>query len=153
MGDKALEEAALPEVEPVLRNLGFELVELSVGKSHRTTHATIVVYGRDGVGVDDLALINRALRPGLEHALATQELNVTVSSPGIDRRIKDPREYSIFRGKGVRLRLKDEVEWVGGIIETCDGERLFLMTPEGGREIDLESVLKAKLDSAQEVMN
>ena len=153
MGDKALEETTRAEVEPVLQSLGYELVEVSVGRAHLNIHAMIVVYRPEGVGVDDLALVNRTLRSGLEEALATEELNVTVSSPGIDRKIKDRREYAIFKGKGVRVRLRDSESWIGGVIENCDGDKLQLAAAEGVLEIDLETVLKAKLDSSQEVVN
>ncbi len=153
MGDKTLAEMARAEVEPMLQSLEFELVELSVGLAHRNTHVTIVVFRREGVGVDDLAAINRTLRPFLERALSTQELNVTVSSPGIDRKIKDRKEYAIFKGRGIKLRLRDETSWVGGVIGDCDGRTLQLETPDSSMEIGLDTVMKAKLDHSQEVMN
>ena len=153
VGDKALEELARAEAEPVLQSLGFELVELSVGLAHKNTHVTVVVFRRDGVGVDDLALLNRTVRPGLESALATEEMTVTVSSPGIDRKIKDRREYVIFKGRGAKLRVRDNEAWIGGVIEDCDGNMLRLATPDGRMKIDLDTVTKAKLDSSQEVVN
>jgi ribosome maturation factor RimP len=126
-------------------------VELEVKLSHKNTHVSLVVHKEDGVGINDLADLNRVLKPQLERLKELENFTLTVSSPGIDRRIKHIREYSIFKGKGIKVLLDDETDWLGGIIEDSDESSLRLKTSNGVRKIDLEEIRKAKLDYEEEV--
>ena len=153
LGDRALEEKIKPEIEPIIRGLGFALVELKVGLSHQNAHVTAVVYRQDGVGIDDLSKINKICRPNLELFLAAANLTFEVSSPGIDRKLKSVEEYSIFKGKGVKLLLQSDSAWEHGVIEQADAKTLWLNTAHGTRELELAEIKKAKLDYTQEVIS
>ena len=39
------------EVEPVLRGMGFALVDLAIGRLKGSTRISLVVYRREGVGI------------------------------------------------------------------------------------------------------
>jgi ribosome maturation factor RimP len=151
MRDAVLEAAVKDEIGSIIDGMGFTMVELEVKLSHKNTHVSLVVYRDDGVGIDDLADLNRVLKPKLERLKELGDFTLTVSSPGIDRRIKHRREYSIFKGKGIRVLLEDETDWLGGIIEDSDESYLNLKTLTGVRKIDLEDIRKAKLDYEEEV--
>ena len=138
-------------VEPVLAGMGFALVEMTLGRRKGITRVSVVIYRQGGVGVDDCAEVSGMLLPRLETIEGMGDISLEVSSPGIERTLRDPAEYTIFAGRGVRILAGTETEWRGGIIERVDGGTLWLRT---GREIEgfaIADIRKARLDHSVEV--
>lgn len=74
-----------------------------------------------------------------------------MASPGIDHKISNTGEYSIFIGKGVRIMPKDTLEWKTGVILSADEKSVYIKSGEQTEEISFDTILKARLDYAQEV--
>ena len=144
-----MEDSLAGEIEQVVNPLGFDVVEVSINRSHRLNHVRVTVHRSTGVGVDDCTRISRLIRPRLEAIYP--DLALEVSSPGVDRVIKSAREYEIFRDRGVRILLGTEPEWIGGTIEGVLDDAVLLR--RGGRQLRLpvSEIRKARLDPSQEV--
>lgn len=138
------------EIEPMVRGMGFSLVELRVGFSHERTHVTVVVYRPENLGIEDIARLTRVIRPRLDLIDALENVTLEVSSPGVDRRIRSKEEYAIFKGRGARLMISGEKEWRGGIIMDADKTRVVLQERDRISEIEIDRISKARLDYTQE---
>jgi ribosome maturation factor RimP len=141
-----LEEAVRAEIVPVLSAMGYALVELSVGRRKGVSHVVIVLHRREGVGIDQCAEVARALRPRLELVEGLADVTLEVSSPGIERTLKEPAEYGIFLGRGVQVLPAGGGEWIGGVIAGYRDGTLSLDTPNGAREFPAGSIRRARLD-------
>jgi ribosome maturation factor RimP len=135
---------------PVVRGLGLDLVELTVSRHRGAVQVRAVVYKPGPLGVDDCSRAHRALLPRLELAFPGQDLYVEVSSPGIDRLIKDGAEFAFYRGRGVRCYRTDISDWSAGILESADEQGIVLRGKEGAAHIGYEIIAKAKLDASLE---
>ena len=142
----SLEQAVRAEIEPLMTAMGYDLVEVSVGRQTGVSHVVIVVHREAGVGVEQCAEVSRAVLPRLALVEELADPALEVSSPGIERTLKDPAEYAIFRGRGVRVLPAGDGEWVGGVIEAFRDGTLVLRTPEGAREFPPGAVRRARLD-------
>jgi ribosome maturation factor RimP len=142
------EKELLELVKPIVAAMGFQLVELGLHRSPNGSRVHVVIYRAAGVGVDDCAALSRNLRPRLELAAGLGEVGLEVSSPGLERVIKDPAEYEIFKGRGVRLWLRDAADWLDGVNEGVEDGALGLS--RGGQRLrfGLEQIVKAKLDAS-----
>ncbi|GHV93928.1 ribosome maturation factor RimP [Spirochaetia bacterium] len=152
------EAAALKEpLEEILRGLGLELIELTVSRQKGRKGAPgavqvrVVVYKNSAVGVNDCSRAHHALLPRLELAFPGHDLYVEVSSPGIDRLIKDGAEFAHYRGRGLRCYRTDISDWSAGILEDADANGITLKGKEGTMRLNFEIIAKAKLDTNQEV--
>ncbi len=143
-------EKLFAELEPLLLEAGLNLVDLSVNRRGGSAHVRMTVYSPKGTGTDECAKAHRIAGIKAAEVLAVSDPLLEVSSPGIDRVLRSAREWSIFKGKGVRVLLRGEEEWLRGCIESVDGEAATLACPGGPRSIGLEAVLKARLDSSDE---
>lgn len=141
-----LEQTVRAEIAPVLAAMGYALVELSVGRRKGTSHVVVVLHRAGGVGIDQCAEVTRAIRPRLELVEGLADVTLEVSSPGIERAIKDPAEYGIFLGRGLRVLPAAGGEWIGGIIEGWRDGTLALRTAEGVRQFPDGSIRRARLD-------
>jgi ribosome maturation factor RimP len=138
------------KLEPLLSEVGLFLVDLIVSRHHGSAQVRMTVYSPKGTGTNECAKAHRIAYPEIVSILAHPDPSLEVASPGIDRVLRTAREWAIFKGKGVRVLLHGEEEWIRGRIASVDGESVSLDSAGGFRVIGLESVSKAKLDSSQE---
>lgn len=135
------------EVEPIVSGMGFALVELRHNRSKNQNHVILVVYRPEGVGVNECAAISKNLYPRLELIDGLENLQLQVSSPGLDRVLKSEEEYSIFLGRDVKIMLHGETEWLRGKIESVEEGKITLQAGGEMQSIQLDEIRKAKLDS------
>jgi ribosome maturation factor RimP len=139
------------EIEPVIEGLGYSLVEARSTRRKETFQVSVVIYKPDGVGIEDCSTVHRTIMPRLEMMEEDVEVSLQVASPGVDRTIKDPREFTIFVGKGVRLLLDDADTWTAGVIESADDRQVVIVAAGERLSLPIERVRKARLDYSQEV--
>lgn len=110
--------------EQVLASLGFALIEAKLGQVGRSKNLEIIIYKLDGtaISLSDCETVSRSLDQALEEPQQTEQIaflrnayTLDVSSPGIDRLIKHPREYEIFKGRKVEVKTKGDAGQSAGI--------------------------------------
>ena len=87
-------------VSPVVKAMGFSIVELESSVVSGRTHVHLVIYRPSGVSIDDCAEVHRTVQPRLETLMDDRDIALQVASPGVDRAIKSNIEYSVFVGRG-----------------------------------------------------
>ena len=137
-------------LETVLEGLEFRLIELTVSRHRGSVQIKAVIYNGKSIGVDDCSRAHRAITPRLELAFPGQDIYLEVSSPGIDRLIKDKSEFAHYTGKGVRCYRTDISDWTAGILESAGEKEIVIKTKEGVVALNFDIIAKAKLDAAQE---
>jgi ribosome maturation factor RimP len=143
-------ERLFERLEPLLAEAGLALVDLGESRRGGFAQVRMTIYSPGGTGTDECAQAHRIAYPAIEAFLGVTEPELEVSSPGIERVLRSPREWAIFKGKGVRVLLRDETEWIQGRIEGAEGGKLRLALPDGPMDLELEAVAKARLDSSAE---
>jgi ribosome maturation factor RimP len=134
-------------VERQVEAMGFELVELERAGSKQRPILRIFldrpdsVPGTPGVSLEDCTAVSRALEPELD---AREDLSdkyvLEVSSPGVDRPLTRPRDYTRFAGQTVALRGKAAL---AGRAKRLQGTLLGLrenraaLRLDGGEEIEV----------------
>jgi len=111
----------------------------------------VVIYRKEGVGVDECAEVSGMLFPRLSTIEALPDPSLEVSSPGIERMVRRPSEYRIFLGCGVRILAGDATEWQGGIIERVEEDTLWLRKGKETHGFAISGIRKARLDYLAEV--
>lgn len=134
------------EFEPLLDALGIVLVDLEHSENPYECKITAIVTMKSGeIGVDETTKVFRLIRTRMELKLAPEtDLNLEVSTPGLQRKIRDAYEFSIFVGKRVRLHDLLIGSWVSGIIEKVDNECVYLTSvlDENNKQLEEELVIK-----------
>ncbi len=65
---------------------------------------------------------------------------------GIERQIRSPAEYEIFKGRGVRVLAGNETEWIGGIIDGVESGTLWLKRGRERKGFAISVIRKARLE-------
>ena len=146
------------DLASLIEPMGYKLVEASRSEHKGTVSLRMLCYkGGDGITTEDLEAIYNVVYPRYS-VLWTRDLELEVSSPGINRNIKDIGEFKIFLGKTVRVYAQSKSSYVVGKIEKADDDYLYLSsyliedTKEEGEEIRIEysDISKAKFDYVTE---
>ncbi len=156
MLDSGLEQSPLyVEYAPLLEHLGLDIVEISQGRRREGVHVLIIVLARDGMTtVDHCADVYRLVYPRMQLALGERDLSLEVSTPGLERSFKDQYEFTLFRGRRVRIYDSGRRAWIGGIIEEVSDDSVVLsavFVENQSDEIEemnvkFTAIQKAKLD-------
>jgi len=129
----------------VLNGLKFHLVELTVSRHRTSVQVRAVIYNGASIGTDDCTKAHRAITPRLELAFPGNDLYLEVSSPGIDRLIKDRSEFNYYTGRAVRCYRTDISDWTTGFLQSIDEEGITLKTEKEIIKLNFEIIVKAKL--------
>ncbi|MDR1179715.1 MAG: ribosome maturation factor [Spirochaetales bacterium] len=150
MAEKELDSLILEDCGAVVQGMGYDIVELRAVRTKKGAQVYIVIYAARGIGLDDCSQVLKTLRPRIQMLTNTPDVHIEVSSPGTDRLIRSPREYGIFRGRGIRILAGDSKEWSAGILGDIQGESLTLCSGGEIKTFAFSDIRKAKLDHTQE---
>jgi len=139
-------------LEPLIRGMGMALIDLSVfrrkGRGEGSVSLRAVVYRNGVISLEDCARVHRAIMPRLELAFPGKEINLEVSSTGIDRIIKDGSEFAHYIGRGVRCYRTDISGWTAGILLAVNEKEIVLEGEGGETSLPYEIIAKARLDGS-----
>src|SRR5262245_53481048 len=100
-------------IEPTLRDLGFDLVQVRmVGGNRRTLQVMAEPADRErAMTVDDCATISRAVSAVLDVADPIEgAYSLEVSSPGIDRPLVRREDFARFAGSEAKLECEPALQ-------------------------------------------
>lgn len=119
-------------IEPLLKDLGYELIEVSYQKQFNGMSLTIFIDNeQSSITLDDCEKVSKAIDPVLDELNPTDDSPYTlnVSSPGIDRPLKSDRDFAKQIGKEIELSLYKLFEGKkkhNGILVAYDEENIII---------------------------
>lgn len=139
-------------IEPVLRDLGFELVEVQLRKERVGLVLRLIIYKDGGIGLEDCSRVSREVGYLLEvDEPISGAYTLEVSSPGLDRPLASARDFERNQGKKVKVVLDDsgDKKTITGTIQAVEkgegGDVLLMNTEKENFKIDLAKIKKALL--------
>ena len=103
--DEASSSQLVKEIESLVSARGLKVVEATTSVHQGSAAMTVVLFREDEeINTDDLAASYNLIYPRYSIILGERDLQLEVSSPGLQRNLKDVMEFSVFRGKDVRCR-------------------------------------------------
>lgn len=132
-------------LETTLAGLGYELVDME--RSGKGSLMRIFIDKPGGVNLDDCATVSNHLSRVLTVENVPYE-RLEISSPGLDRPLKNERDFVRFAGQKVRVKLRVPQEgqrnFVGVLQETRAG-KVALDVEGKAVTFDLANLDKARL--------
>lgn len=136
-------------LEPVLEERGLTLVDVEMTAGKRPV-LRIYIYNPEGTSIDDCEWVSKRIGALLDvEDLIKTSYVLEVSSPGLDRKIKNPHEYDIFTGRQIKLKTSlplEERTVFKGILKGRDGE--YVLVEEDGKtyRVPIDTITTAKLE-------
>jgi ribosome maturation factor RimP len=106
MSATELRDRLITLLEPLVEQLGFELVDVEANAGRGSGMLRIYLDSAAGVGVDDCEKVSREVSALLDvEDPMPGAFTLEVSSPGLDRVLRKPAHFERFRGERVKVEL------------------------------------------------
>ncbi|WP_374985575.1 ribosome maturation factor RimP [Streptomyces fradiae] len=140
-------------LEPLVTDRQLDLEEIEVSRAGRRTVLRVVIDSDDGVELDAVADVSRAISQKLDEtdAMGEGEYLLEVSSPGADRPLTEHRHFVRATGRLVKFRLHEGGDLVARVLGV-DGEGLDVEVPgvkgrkATTRRVEFPEIAKARVE-------
>lgn len=153
----------LEKITPVIENTAMRYnlipIEISFEKENGHWFLRIFIYSNDHpVNHKDCENITRSIGDMLDE-LIPFKYYLEVSSPGLDKKLKSKREYEIFKGHNVIIKVKTPIEenlnktFTAKLVDYNDsfGLKVFVYDLEKEFEISLDNIFTVRLNDIEEI--
>lgn len=146
-------EKITPLIENTAMRFGYIPIEIEFVKENHRWFLRIYLYSREkDVTLDDCENVTRSLSDFLDELIPVKYY-LEVSSPGLERKFKSNKEFVIFKGRRVSIKLKNVLEgetekiFKGEILDWDDREGLKFFRFDDGKELQIapDNIQSAKL--------
>jgi ribosome maturation factor RimP len=144
-----LNEKLIGLVEPLLGNLGYELVELEFGGGRGSGTLRVFIDRAQGVGIEDCERVSREISALLDvHDPIPMNYRLEVSTPGLDRVLRTAAHFARFVGARIEVELigarDGRRRYTGGLVQA--GTTGIEMSVDGVPvQLDYAEVFRARL--------
>jgi ribosome maturation factor RimP len=152
----AVEKKLLELIDPIVKDMGFELVRLRLMSSKEITLQIMAIRPNGFINVDECADLSTAISALLDvEDPIIDAYSLEVSSPGIDRPLTRMKDFEEFEGYDARLEtveLIDGRKRFKGTLAGTNGSEIMINVDEGTIGLEFEWLAEAKLILTDELI-
>ncbi len=159
MKNTPLENTIIEIITPIVEDMGFNLVCVSVGSVDGSQNVQIMAEdpATKRLGVDDCAKMSRAIAAILDVEEPIKgNYRLELSSPGIDRPLTTPQDFDDYQGFEAKLETEIPTQSgqkrFRGVLQGLNESNIILKTDTGDVEIPFAALSKAKLVLTDELI-
>jgi len=136
-------------LQPLIEERGLKLVDVEYITAGKPV-LRIYVYNPEGTSIEDCEWISRRIGALLDiEDLIPVSYILEVSSPGLDRKLKNREEYDIFKGREIKIITREPVEGkniLEGVLKGLENNSVVLETGGKTVKIPLKNISRANLE-------
>ncbi len=137
-------------VEGFLPSMDLELVEIQYRQEGHGWVLRLFIDGPNGIGIDECARVSREMNVFLDvEDLIPNAFHLEVSSPGLERQLRNIADYKRFAGKKARVKVRhpigEQKVFIGLIGESDECGFELIMEDESTMRFHLDQIRKARL--------
>ena len=152
----AIEKKLLELINPIITDMGFEVVRLRLISSKEITLQIMAARPNGFINVDECAELSTAISALLDvEDPIIEAYSLEVSSPGIDRpltRIKDFEDFEGYEARLETIELIDGRKRFKGTLAGINGSEVLINVDEGTIGLEFEWLAEAKLVLTDELI-
>lgn len=148
MSTKKILKTIKGQCEPIIEDLGYELVDLEFIKENGNRILRFYIWKPEGITIDDCQYISEIVGEKLDEIDVIQEsYYLEVSSPGLDRPLKTDKDLNRNLGKDIEVSLYKNLDGkkkiVGELVDFNDDK--IVVKEENSKLIEIERQLISKI--------
>lgn len=126
---------------PIIASAGMDIEDISITTVGRREKVVVIVDADGGVGLDAIAELSQAISAELDarEDLASAAYVLEVTSPGVDRPLREPRHWRRAKDRLVAVQLVDGTSFQGRV-KGSDETSVVLDVAGDERSVDLANI-------------
>lgn len=138
-----MEERIRELLAPIARELGVDVLKISLGGGHHRQLLRVIVDRAGGVACEDLERISRALSLQLDaEDLIAGRYHMEVSSPGLDWPLTAPEDFQRHTGERLSVQFVEGASLEGENLGPIEGGVRILDDDGAEHEVLMDGVAK-----------
>lgn len=126
----------IEKINPIIEEMGYEVVEVDYSKQVDGMNLIFYIDNDKGITIDDCEKVTKVIDPILEELDPTDNKPyiLSVSSPGIDRPLKNERDFNRNLGKEIEITLFSKLDGkknFKGNLKAFSSEEVTIEGPKG----------------------
>ena len=123
-------------IKPIIEKLGYDVIEIEYAKKVDGMNLTFVIDNENGINLEDCEKVHKIIDEKLDELNSTNDVPyiLNVSSVGIDRPIKNHKDFLRNKGKQVELKLFTPFEgkksYIGELKNFTDSDIVIVVDSE-----------------------
>ena len=94
-------------------NEGYELLEVKFAKNDQINTIKLFIFHEQGIDIEDCVTVSQIAKGIIENNYPIYDnFTLEVSSPGIFRELKFPKHFNIYKGKRIKVKLKQKIQGI-----------------------------------------
>ena len=135
-------------VRPVVESAGLDLVDLGFQRGNGGHLLRVTVDRQGGVDLDAIADVSERINRRLDlEGFEPGRYTLEVSSPGVERPLRQPRDFARSVGEKVKVktsRLVDGVRTIRGTIVDASEHGVRIATEDGELQVSYDDIASAR---------
>jgi len=136
-------------LQPLVEERGLKLVDVEYITAGKPV-LRIYVYNPEGTSIEDCEWISRRIGALLDiEDLIPVSYILEVSSPGLERKLKNKEEYEIFKGRDVKIVTKEPINGKNvyeGVLKGLEDDNVVIQKNGEIIKIPLEKISRTNLE-------
>lgn len=138
-------------IEPVINAMGIELDYIELNRMRRKALLRVFIEKEEGISINDCERVSREIEAVLDvEDPIPYSYILEVSSPGLDRPLKNVKDFKKYTGRTVRIVTHDPVDgqtfFIGNLVEAGDAEIVVLLPNKRKISVAYENISRARLE-------
>ena len=143
---KSIKETVREAIEPTVRELGYDIWDVTYAKVGADYHLEITIDSENGIYINDCEKVHRAIDPILDELDPIEGFYyLDVSSPGIERELRTAEHISRSIGQKVEAKLytaKDGKRSIVGILSAFEEGKITISDDNGDTVLTQSEISK-----------
>ena len=136
-------------LEPIIKNLGYDLYDVKYEKEGKDYYLRIIIDKPEGIDINDCENVNNNINDILDEAdYIKEQYFLEVSSPGIERILRKSKHYNAQIGKEISVKLfkpiEKKKEFIGILENFNETDGITLKVDNTTIKIDIKDIGVAK---------
>lgn len=125
-----IEETVYNLLEPIVIELGYELYDVEYSKEGKDFYLRIFIDNKNGINLEDCEKVSNRISDLLDSEdVIKEQYFLEVSSPGIERILRENKHFNQNRGKEIEIKLFKPIQnmkSITGILKDFNDENIYL---------------------------
>ncbi len=147
-----LVEKIKEKIKPIIQAKGMELFDLTYRREGKNRILRIIIDKNEGsVSIGDCSIISEQISQTLDmENIVDEKFFLEVTSPGLDRPLRDWRDFSKFKNKLIKFQthslINDRRNFLGRIKEATNNHVIINIRESGDLKFGYHEIAKANLE-------